>query len=104
MRFFSKQRGNVKVDNKLFLVALICICKNGCIWRSLPPSFGPWHTIYVRTNRWAKNGALERIFHILREEHITNKRITAVSLDSSPVKAHPDAAGALKKRETGHIR
>jgi transposase len=44
---------------------------------------------------------LERIFHALQEEQITNKMITILSLDSAPVKAHPDASRALKKRETG---
>ncbi|MDR2094979.1 MAG: hypothetical protein LBP76_05605 [Treponema sp.] len=66
-----------------------------------PPSFGPRHTIYVRINPWAKNGVLERVFGALREEQITNKRVLVVSLDSTPVKVRPDAAGALKKREKG---
>jgi hypothetical protein len=38
------------------------------------------------------------------EEQMTDKRITVVSPDSSLVKAHPDAAGALKKRETDLCR
>jgi transposase len=97
IRIFPKQRGNVKVGNRRFLDAVIYICENGCKWRALPETFGPWHTIYVRINRWAKNGALERIFHALQEEPITNKRITVVSLDSSSVKIHPYATGALKK-------
>ncbi|MDR1251721.1 MAG: transposase [Treponema sp.] len=48
LRLFPKQRGNVKVDNSRFLDALIYICENGCKWRALPETFGPWHTIYVR--------------------------------------------------------
>jgi transposase len=96
---FPKQRGNVKVSNSQFLDALIYICENGCKWRSLPETFGPWHTVYVRINRWAKNGVLERIFHALQEEQITGRRITVVSMDSTSVKVHPDAAGALKKTE-----
>jgi hypothetical protein len=44
---------------------------------------------------------LERIFHALQEEQITNRRITVLSLDSSSVKVHPDGIGALKKREGG---
>ncbi|MDR1251718.1 MAG: transposase, partial [Treponema sp.] len=83
---FPKQRGNVKVHNSRFLDAIIYICENGCKWWALPESFGPWHTIYVRINRWAKNGVLERIFHTLQEEQITNKRITVLSLDSASVK------------------
>jgi transposase len=102
IRLFPKQRGNVKVHNSIFLDAIIYICENGCKWRSLPPSFGPWHTIYVRINRWAKNGVLERIFQALQEEHLTNNRITVVSLDSSSVKVHPDACGALKKTGNRH--
>jgi transposase len=94
---FPKQRGNVKVDSSRFLDALIYVCENGCKWRALPESFGPWHTVYVRINWWAKKGVLERIFHALQTEQITNRRITVVSLDSSSVKVHPDATGALKK-------
>jgi transposase len=101
IRLFPKQRGNVKVDTSQFLDAIIYIGENGCKGRALPETFGPWHTIYVRINRWAKNGVLERIVHALQEEQITNKRIPVVSLDSPSVKVHPDAAGALTKRETG---
>jgi transposase len=73
-----------------FLDAIIYICENGCTWRALPETFGPRHTIDVRIQPQAKNGVLERIFHALKEEQITTRRITVVSLDSSPVKAHPD--------------
>jgi transposase len=95
--FFPKQRGNVTVDNNRLLDALIYSTENGCKWRALPETFGPWHTIYVRINRWAKNGVLEQIFRALQEEQITGKRITVVSLDSSSLKVHPDGSGALKK-------
>src|SRR5580693_7601603 len=36
--------------------------KQGCTWRGLPKQFGRWHTIYMRMNRWAKNGVLNRVF------------------------------------------
>jgi putative transposase len=35
-----KQRGNVKIDNRDMLNALIYRCKNGCSWRDLPKEFG----------------------------------------------------------------
>ncbi|MDR1307417.1 MAG: transposase [Treponema sp.] len=62
------QRENVKVDNSRFLDAVIYICENGCKRRALPETFGPRHTIYVRINRRAKNGVLERIFYTPQEE------------------------------------
>jgi transposase len=91
INLFPKQRGNVKVDNSRILDAIIYICENDCKWRDIPETFGSWHAIYIRINRWAKNGVLERIFQAFQEEQITNKRITAFSLNSSSAKVHPDA-------------
>jgi transposase len=89
INLFPKQRGNVKVDNSRFLDAIIYILENGCKWRALPEIFGPWHTIYVRINRWAKSGVLERIFKALQEEQIANKRIRVVFMDSKPILTLP---------------
>jgi transposase len=49
IRLFPKQQGNVKVDNHIFLNAIIYIRENGCKWRPLPSSFGPWHTMSDKT-------------------------------------------------------
>jgi transposase len=49
------QRGNVRIDNLTFLNAIFYIVENGCKWRKLPKSFGPWSTIYMRMRRWADN-------------------------------------------------
>jgi transposase len=89
------QRGNVKISNRTFLNALIYRCENGCKWRSLPPSFGDWHTIYVRMDRWAAKGVLERVYAVLAAEGLMDMQECA--LDSTAVKAHPDAHGAPKK-------
>jgi transposase len=77
---FPKPRGNVKTGGGELFEALVCIRENGCAWRSLPASFGPWHTIYMRISRRAKNGVPERIYGRLKEEHIMNGPISAVSL------------------------
>jgi transposase len=94
-KLLPKQRGNVKVDNRDLLNALIYRCKNGCSWRALPESFGPWHTIFVRLDRWAKNGVLERVYTALAKAGL--KDIQVYALDSTSVKVHPDAHGARKK-------
>ena len=95
-KLLPRQRGNVKVENRNLLNALIYRCENGCSWRGLPQSFGPWHTIYVRIDRWAKNGVLERVYTALTAEGL--KDIQVYALDSTAVKVHPDAHGARKKR------
>ena len=94
-----RQRGNVKVTNLQFLNALLYVAEQGCKWRGLPKRFGPWHTIYTRMNRWAKNGVLDHVFERLQRERIVRIKIEAVKMDSTIVKVHPDGTGALKKTD-----
>ena len=91
------QRGNVSLNNLQVLNAILYVAEQGCKWRGLPKRFGSWHTIYMRMNRWAKNGVLDRVFEKLQMEQIVRIRIEAFSLDSTSVKVHPDGTGALKK-------
>ena len=91
------QRGNVSLTNLQVLNAILYVAEQGCKWRGLPTRFGRWHTIYMRMNRWAKNGVLDRVFEKLQMEQIVRVKIEAFSLDSTSVKVHPDGTGALKK-------
>ena len=91
------QRGNVRVSNLQVLNAILYVAEHGCKWRGLPSRFGNWHTIYVRMNRWSKNGVLDRVFEQLQREQIVRIKLEAVSMDSTIVKVHPDGTGALKK-------
>ena len=91
-----KQRGNVKIENRQLLAALIYRLERGCSWRSLPEIYGDWHAIYVRLNRWSQNGVLERVYTVLSTEGLQEH--TIYSLDSTSVKVHPCAHGARKKR------
>jgi transposase len=93
------QRGNVKQVNLLFLNAVLYVAENGCKWRGLPKEYGNWNSIYKKANRWAKSGVLERVFIALQKEQIIQIKIEHVSLDSTSIKVHPDAHGALKKAE-----
>jgi transposase len=93
------QRGNVSLTNLQVLNAILFVAEQGCKWRGLPKRFGRWHTIYMRMNRWAKNGVLDRVFEQLQLEQIVRIRIEAFSLDSTSVKVHPDGTGALIKTD-----
>jgi transposase len=93
------QRGNVSLSNLQVLNAILYVAEQGCKWRGLPKRFGRWHTIYMRMNRWAKSGVLDRVFEQLQLEQIVRIRIEAFSLDSTSVKVHPDGTGALKKTD-----
>ena len=60
-------RGNVKIANLQVLNAILYIAEHGCKWRGLPKKFGRcWHSIYMRANRWAKQGVLDEVFLALQ--------------------------------------
>ena len=98
--YLPVQRGNVSIENRQVLNAILYVAEQGCKWRGLPPRFGRWHTIYMRMNRWAKSGVLDRVFEQLQREQIVRIKLEAISMDSTIVKVHPDGIGALKN--TGH--
>jgi transposase len=91
------QRGNVEIENIRFLNAILYICENGCKWRGLPERFGKWGSVYQRMNRWTKNGVWQRVEEALRTQLLFDFDVTALSIDSTTVKVHPDGTGALKK-------
>lgn len=93
------QRGNVTLSNLQVLNAILYVAEQGCKWRALPKRFGPWHTIYMRMNRWAKSGVLDRVFEQLQAEQLVRIKIEAFAIDSTSVKVHPDGTGALKKTD-----
>ena len=94
------QRRQAEVSNYDFLCAILYMIENGCKWRALPKEYGNWHTIYVKLNRWSKNGTLERIFEALQNEGVISIEAVVVCLDSTTVKVHPDGTGALKKTDS----
>ena len=94
---FPKQRGNVTIDYLSFFQALQYIAENGCKWRALPKEFGNWNSIYCRFRYWAVCGIFDRIENELMSQAISVKGIKKLALDSTYVKVHPNATGALKK-------
>ena len=96
-KYLPTQRGNVSMTNLQLINAILYVAENGCKWRALPETYGNWHTIYVRMNRWSKNGVLARVFAALQTEGIIRIDVDVVCLDSTSIKVHPDGTGALKK-------
>ena len=94
---FPRQRGNVKIDNLTVVNAYLYMMKEGCSWRALPPSYGSWHTIYMRWNRWSKNGVWARVYKGLQDAGIAPVKTSVGGLDSTTVKVHEHGDGALKK-------
>jgi transposase len=84
--------GRMAEDNRNFLNAVLWIAKTGAPWRDLPERFGPWNSVFQRFNRWAKRGVWARLLEAWKDPDLE-----CLMLDSTVIRAHQHAAGALKK-------
>src|SRR3954454_19970526 len=89
------QHGGVAEDNRRFLDAVLWIARTGAAWRDLPARLGNWNSQWRRFDRWARAGRFAALAAALRDPGLD-----VLILDSTPVRAHPCAAGA-KKSGTG---
>ena len=79
-------------DNRLFVNAVLWIAKTGAPWRDLPERFGPWNSVWKRFDRRSKKGAWKRVFEALQDPDLE-----WMIIDSTVVRAHRHAAGAVKE-------
>jgi transposase len=80
-------------DNRLFVDAVLFKFRAGIPWRDLPARFGPWHPVYQRFNRWSKAGIWQSLFEQLSRSPDNEYAL----IDSTIVRSHRSASGALKK-------
>ncbi len=91
--------------NGQVLEGWLFVTKEGCSWRALPERFGPWHTVYMRGQRWMDKRVLELVFAELQRaeleaqlEQAEPDRPLRMSIDSTSVKVHQDGTGAPTER------
>ena len=70
----------------------------GAPWRDVPPSYGPWQTVYGLFRRWQRNGTWRTVLAGLQGRADAGGLITwDVSVDSTVARAHQHAAGARRR-------
>lgn len=78
-------------NNRLFVEAVLWIARTGSPWRDLPDTFGHWHRVYVRYNRWSKKGVWRKVFEALSDD----PDLEYLMVDGSIIRVHQH--GAAKK-------
>ena len=96
-RLLPPPGNHLKIPHRQVLDAWLYVYYQGCTWRGLPREFGNWHTIYVRLNRWAKAGVLERVVQALQQELLVESDADTLSLDSTIIHLHMHGTGARRK-------
>ncbi len=67
----------------------------GSQWRQMPAEFGPWQTLYDAFARWREAGVCAALMDAMIAEAARRGQadLSLVSVDSTSVRAHQDAAG-----------
>lgn len=86
-----------KLPERMFFEALLYIGRTGIPWRDLPAEFGSWDAVYNRFRRWIHSGSLAKLFELLTDNPAFDE-MKRVLVDSTVVRAHRHAAGALQKK------
>ncbi|PAU46007.1 IS5/IS1182 family transposase [Streptomyces albireticuli] len=70
-------------------------------WREMPCEFGPWPTVYGRFRTWRDAGVFTALLEgvIAGAAHQRNTDLSLVSVGSTTVRAHHDAAGMCMDKE-----
>jgi len=92
------KRGGQWKDHRTVINGILWIVRTGAPWRDLPERYGPWQTCYDRFVRWQQNGLWTHLLQALQQEADAQENVEwdGCAVDSVTIKAHPQAAGALR--------
>ena len=64
----TRRGGRPPADRRLIVHGLMYFARSGCQWRMLPREFGPWPTVHHYYRLWRRDGTLQKIHDVLRQQ------------------------------------
>jgi transposase len=89
------RRGRRPRDHRRVLDGVFWIARTGSAWRDLHDHFGKWDSVYRQFRRWTLAGVWDVMLEALNDAAKSPQSLQLI--DSSIIRAHQHAAGALKK-------
>jgi len=89
------REGRPSIDNRQVVNAIRWVLKTGAPWRDLPEHYPKWKTVHSRFSRWTQRG----VWALVLAELAKDQDDESFLIDATIVRAHQDAAGALKKQD-----
>jgi transposase len=94
----TPKRGGRLRDHRQVIDAIAWKFRTGSQWIHLPREYGSWKGVYTRQRNRAIDGTWERVFTaLLAQADAKGDLDWVVSVDSTIVRAHQNAAGARKR-------
>lgn len=92
LRAHRRSYAGKEANCRRFVEGALWIARSGAQWRLLPETYGSWNSVYKRFARWCDN----KVWEQLNQHFVDDPDMEHLLVDSTVVRAHPCAAGALK--------
>ncbi len=90
-------------DHRSTLEGIIWRFRTGAPWRDVPAEFGPFQSVWQRHRNWSFDGTYAAMLDAVADQPWASEEDLAdlLSVDSTSVRAHQHAAGALRSAPIG---